>query len=92
MRRVLMAQAAMNPKPIESLSPDEARRQPTVADAVFEVMQESGMIAPQKMPPVGWVQMRTVPGPGGAPIPVRVYTPAGNGPFPVVVYFHGGAG
>jgi len=38
---------------------------------------------------VGSVAERTVPGPAG-PIPVRVYTPAGNGPFPVLVYFHGG--
>src|SRR5258705_12068649 len=38
---------------------------------------------------VGAVLDRTIPGPAG-PIPVRIYSPAGNGPFPVLLNFHGG--
>ena len=33
---------------------------------------------------------RTLPGPDGAEVPVRVYTPSGTGPRGVLVYFHGG--
>ncbi len=38
---------------------------------------------------VARVDKTEIPGPE-APIPVRIYTPAGTGPFPVLVYFHGG--
>jgi acetyl esterase len=40
MRRVLAAHADLNPKPIEELSPQEARQQPTVADAVKSLLQK----------------------------------------------------
>lgn len=84
---VLDALAALNGKPIESLSPSEARQQPTPTDAVKSVlMKEERAVAPE---PVGSVADRTIPGPGG-PLPVRVYTPEGTGTFPVIVYFHGG--
>jgi acetyl esterase len=40
--------------------------------------------------PIGKVEDRTVPGPGGD-IPVRIYTPvAAGGTGPVLIYFHGG--
>lgn len=87
MRAVLEQHMALGPRPIETLTPQEARMQPTPADAVKALLQRTGRsTAPE---PVGNVQDRTIPGPGGA-IPVRVYTPAGSGPFPVVVYSHGG--
>ena len=47
--------------------------------------------------PVGGVEDRTAPGPGG-PLPIRIYTPAdgcqvnGTDRLPCVVYFHGGTG
>jgi acetyl esterase len=47
------------------------------------------MVAPPTPEPVGRVENRTFPGPGGR-IAVRIYTPAGAGPHPVLVYFHGG--
>lgn len=87
MRAVLEQHMALGPKPIETLTPQEARVQPTPADAVRALLERMGRsTAPE---PVGRVQDRTIPGPGGA-IPVRIYTPAGSGPFPVVVYSHGG--
>ena len=87
MRAVIEQHMALGPKPIETLTPEEARRQPTPADAVKALLTRQGRsTAPE---PVGSVRDRTIPGPGG-PIPVRVYTPAGSGPFPVVVYYHGG--
>lgn len=90
MKAVMDQLAVLAPKPIVELSPADARRQPSPADAVVQLMQTKGMVAPDKLPPVGKVEMKAVPGPGNTPIPVRVYTPMGDGPFPVIVYYHGG--
>ena len=78
---------ALGPKPLETLTPDEARRQPTVADAVKALLQSQGR--PTTPEPVASVADRMIPG-GAGMIPARVYTPSGAGPFPVIVYFHGG--
>ncbi len=84
---VLDQLAMLGGKPLPTLTPEEARRQPTPADAVKALLEKNGRsTAPE---PVSSVVDRTVPGPGGA-IPVRVYTPAGTGPLPMVVYYHGG--
>lgn len=87
MQAVLTQLAALNPKPIPQLSAPEARKQPTPADAVKALLKKQGKsTAPER---VGSVVNRTIPS-GGASIPIRIYTPAGEGPFPVVVYYHGG--
>jgi len=87
MQAVLDQLMALGAKPVETLTPEQARSQPSPADAVMALLQRTGRgTAPE---PVGSVQNRTIPGPGGM-IPVRIYTPAGSGPFPVVVYYHGG--
>lgn len=87
MATVLAALQSLKPKPIQSLSVEEARNQPTIADAVTNVLDGQGQsTAPQ---PVEKTENRSIPGPGG-PIPIRVYTPHGIGPFPIVVYYHGG--
>ena len=88
MQLVLDQLAALGGKPIETLSPVEARKQPTPTDAVKAELTKDGKSAAPD-PSVASID-RTIPGPGG-PLPVRVYTPkAGAGPFPVVVYYHGG--
>ncbi len=87
MAAVLTELQDLNPKPIASLSAEEARAQPTPADAVTAVLrQRNRSTAPMS---IGKTQNRTIPGPGGD-IPIRIYTPPGNDPFPVIVYFHGG--
>jgi acetyl esterase len=87
MQKVLDALKSLNPKPIETLTPEEARKQPTPADAVKKVLSDMGKdTAPE---PGVTVKDMSVPGPGGS-IPVHVYTPEGKGPFPVMVYYHGG--
>jgi acetyl esterase/lipase len=87
MAAVLTEFQGINPKPIVSLSAEEARAQPTPADAVAALLRERKQsTAPM---PIGKIKNQTIPGPGGD-IPIRIYTPQGNGPFPVVVYFHGG--
>ena len=90
MQAVLDALAALNGKPIESLTPEEARKQPTPADAVMGVLKRQGRdLRPEVLVPGVTSIDRDIPGAAG-PISARIYTPAGAGPFAVVVYFHGG--
>ena len=90
MQKVLDKLASMGGKPIESLTPEEARRQPTPADAVNAILRERGKdTTPTSLVPGVTSIDREIPGATG-PIAARIYTPAGAGPFPVVVYFHGG--
>jgi len=87
MQAVLDQFAALHPKPINTLSAPQARKQPSPADAVKALMKKEGKSTTPM--PVGNVTNRMIPGPGGQ-IPVRIYTPQGSGPYPVVVYYHGG--
>ena len=88
MARVLEALKALDPKPIPELAAEEARQQPTPADAVARVIEEDGLDVPQ---PAVTRQDITYPAAEGDQ-PARVYTPtdAGEGPYPLVVYVHGG--
>ncbi|MEO7335653.1 MAG: alpha/beta hydrolase, partial [Caldimonas sp.] len=90
MQGVLDTLGSMGGKPIETLEPAEARKQPTPADAVMAILKKQGKdTSPTALVPGVTSNDTTLPGPAGA-LPVRIYTPAGNGPFPLVVYFHGG--
>jgi acetyl esterase len=87
MQAVLDQLAALGPKPIEKLSPEEARRQPTPSDAVKALLKKQGKsTAPE---PVAKVEDRSITGAAGS-IPARIYWPNGSGPFPIVLYIHGG--
>lgn len=87
MQKVLNALQSLGGKPIETLTPAEARKQPTPADAVKIIMEQEGK---STMPDPGvTVKDMRIPGPLGD-IPIHIYTPSGAGPFPVMVYFHGG--
>jgi acetyl esterase/lipase len=87
MQAVLDQLKALGAQPIATLAPAQARQQPSPADAVRQVLEQRG--ASTDPEPVGNVENRSIPGPGGQ-IPVRIYTPQGNGPFPVILYIHGG--
>lgn len=87
MQAVLSQLAGLGGRPIEHLTPTEARQQPTPADAVTGLLRERGLgTAPE---PVATVEDRTIPGSGG-PIAIRLYSPTGSGPLPVLLYIHGG--
>lgn len=87
MQKVLDALGSLGGKPMETLSPAEARTQPTPADAVKKVLEAQGKsTAPE---PVASVENRTFAGPAGQ-VPLRIYWPSGSGPFPVILYIHGG--
>jgi len=86
MKAVLDELAALGGKPIEELSPEEARKQPSPADAVLQVLRKQGRNGPEA---VGDVDNASVTL-GDHKIPIRIYTPKGKGPFPVILYIHGG--
>jgi acetyl esterase/lipase len=87
MQEVLDKLAELGAKPLHTLTVEQARAQPTPADAVAAVMADKGIDAG----PAAEIATRdiTLPGPAGE-IMARVYTPAGQGPFPLIVYYHGG--
>ena len=85
MQKVLDALAALGGKPIPTLTPAEARMQPTPADAAKAVLTRR-LGKPPAPEAVAKVEDRTY----GDGIPVRIYTPKGKGPFPIIVYYHGG--
>ena len=87
MQAVLNQLVALHPLPIPTLTPEQARQLPTIADAVQGVLASQGK--GPAVEAVGSVSHILIPGPGGTLL-VRVYTPSGTGPFPVTVYFHGG--
>jgi acetyl esterase/lipase len=88
MQKVLDKLASLGGKPIESLDPAEARKQPTPADAVKAVMKDQGM----STAPDPTVITKDITYPAGAGMQkARIYTPTGaKGPLPVVLYIHGG--
>ncbi|MFN3558840.1 MAG: alpha/beta hydrolase [Brevundimonas sp.] len=89
MQKVLDTLAELGGKPIETLSPEEARRQPTPTDAVKKILRET---IKDEDPTLG-IQTRDIMIDGAAgPLQARVYSPERDGDDlkPLVVYFHGG--
>lgn len=86
--RVLTEVALLGQKPIETLSPEEARRQPLPADGVLSLLKKAG----KETPPELGVATKDflIPGPAGE-IQARLYGKQGDDDAkPVVVYWHGG--
>ncbi|RZK32261.1 MAG: alpha/beta hydrolase [Hymenobacter sp.] len=73
-----------NAKPLSQMTPQEARKAPSAADAAMATMQKFRIPAP----PVTSDTMSREVAPG---VKARIYTPrSGTAPFPVIVYYHGG--
>lgn len=90
MQAVLDKLAELGARPISELSVEEARSQPTPADAVMAVMEDRGIEMPEDLAGI-LTRDITYPGADGSQTAARVYTPPeGEGPFPLIVYFHGG--
>ena len=79
MKAVLDQLAALGGKPIETLTPEEARKQPTPADAVKALLEKQGKsTAPE---PVGKIEDRMIAGATGQS-PARISRPTVKGRFP----------
>lgn len=87
MQRLLQTWSAMGGRHVSTLSPAQARSQPSLSAAVDVLLKKLGK--PTGVQAVAKVESFSVQGAEG-PLPARVYTPKGEGPFPVLTYFHGG--
>lgn len=87
MLAVMEKLASYGDKPIETLSPTQARKNHTPTDAVMDVMKDHKIPKPIfNIDTMG----KDIPVDGGK-IHLRIYKPkAGNGPFPMIMYYHGG--
>ena len=78
-QRVLQVMAEANLKPIEAMTPVEARAQ----------MEATTQSRKAEALPVGRVEERSIPGPA-SDIRLRLYWPSAAAPLPAIVYYHGG--
>jgi len=77
-------EAISGPTPMAKMTPQEARKAPSAADAAMATMTKFKIPTP---PATADTMSRTV----ALGVKVRVYTPkSGTAPFPVIVYYHGG--
>ena len=89
LKHVLDAWRGMHPKPLESLSVEDARRQPVPIDGAVKLLKEQNKPLDPAATPVKTMTFQTEAG----PLVARIYEPAGATPdkaLPVVVFFHGG--
>ena len=88
MQAVLDKLKSLGAKPLETLTPEQARAGPSAADAakaVAAAKRNRGRAGPE-------ISARDVTYPGAAgSLPARIYTPAGtSNNRPLIVYYHGG--
>ena len=76
------------PIPLNQLSPQDARKQPSFKDAVNSQLDNNHV--PRPMANVS-LSERMITGANGAQIRAKIYTPNNvAGPMPIIVYYHGG--
>ena len=89
MQKVLDALASLNPKPIETLSPSDARDQPTPTDAVKKIIKDEKL----KIDPHAGLDVSNRSFADMGNLKLRYYIPENtkkDAKLPVVVYFRGG--
>ena len=64
-------------------------RTETLSPAAARAQYEARIAAMAPPARVARVEEQEIAGPAGAPLKLRIYTPAGQGPFPLLVFFHG---
>ncbi len=91
MQAVLDQLARLGAAPLETLTPEQARKQPSPADAVTAAARAHGQDG--RAESVGDVRDRSFQGPAGS-VALRMYWPKDVAPddegLPVVLYIHGG--
>ena len=89
MQEVLYQLARLASQPIVGLTASEARKQPTMTDAVHALLQSRNE-STEPEPVARMENRRIASADASVRIPIRIYWPQGEGPFPVIVYYHGG--
>ena len=77
-QKVVDALAALNLKPVEESTPEEARESMRSRTAALGPVEDVASVADHRVPVAG------------GDITVRVYSPGGAGTHPALVFFHGG--
>lgn len=78
---------SFNAPPLTTLSAQEARKQPSPADAVMAVIKDNNISVPASNVDTSGKDIPVV----GGKIHLRIYTPkTGKNIYPVIVYYHGG--
>ena len=93
MKDVLLALQELGPKPIETLSPAEARKQPTPSDAVALVLKKDDKDVNELKAKLKVKTQDLSYAAGKGKQAIRVYMPEDMKPdekLPVIVYYHGG--
>lgn len=83
MKKILDKLDEKSGRPVEHLSVNEARKEPTMTDAVKSISPKK---ANDKLSEVKDIEIQGADG----KLKARLYRPQGKGPFPVVIYYHGG--
>lgn len=93
MGRVVKKLGELGAKPVSTLSVEQARSQPTPADAVMAILKDEGKDPAALMAAMKIARTDLAYPAGAGTQPIRIYTPEGMAPkggFPVIVYYHGG--
>jgi acetyl esterase len=77
-QKLVDAYTALNLKPVEESTPEEARESMRSRTAALGPFEDVAAVADHKVPVAG------------GEITVRVYSPGGPGPHPALVFYHGG--
>lgn len=85
MKSVLDEFQTLNPKPFNTLSAEDARKQPSFAEAARKITDRLD----KELPEVGRTDDVTIKL-SDVELKGRIYQPKGDGPFPVILYVHGG--
>ena len=89
MKHVLDRWRELKPKPLDDLSPEDARRQPTPIEAAASLLKDDGKSLDSYK-----IDAKDITFPGGdGALKAKIYTPQGGAtdkPRAVVVFYHGG--
>lgn len=83
----------LHPEAVAFLEQLARQKTPSMEKLPLDVTRRAlaiGAVPGPNPPALARVENRTIPGPDGTQLPVRLYVPQGQAPFGVCLYFHGG--